>query len=319
MFKLSTINILAAALFFSSFDATDQIRLPTHEVKYLADGLNIEGGIPYNSLKEGQLWANLCVVLDRPFEDGLDLAEITENNSYPLKESSIPTYNEAMVHYAFLTTVHYYITHAQEISKKNRNRSARMVVQIHRNSSGKNHLNMLEELMKEAFKGLSPIKLGSAGMADNTLFSYYYPESDLLVEYRFGYSPLTLDNYEGQDIILSLSLASGFKPEWESGTLMIPEKFIPFNLQTMTIEQSNAYQVSNHFIKILPEVLEGQNFAVLQSVNTFYRSPNIKKLSQRAHMLSAVDFHSATLLQADGIFNPKLLPNSLNLRAHNFE
>lgn len=247
------------------------------------------------------------------FEKGLDLAEITENNLFPLKESSIAAYNEAMVHYAFLTTIHYYITHGQEISRKNRDGITRIVVQIHRNTSGTNHLYTLEELMWTAFKELNPVKLASAGMAENTLFSYYYPGSKTLVEYRIGYSPQTLDNYDGQDIVISLSLASGFKSEWESGTLMLPERFIPFNLQTMTIYQSRVNRVSNHLIKVLPDILENQNFAILQSVNTFYRSPNINKSSQKARILSAMDFHSATLLQADGTFNPKSLPCSLTI------
>ena len=74
---------------------------PLEDLKNVADGLNIEGGSVCNYLGEGQLWANLCVVLDRPFADGMEWQEITALNSFPLKETSILSYNEAQVNLAY--------------------------------------------------------------------------------------------------------------------------------------------------------------------------------------------------------------------------
>lgn len=67
---------------------------PLKDLYQFGDALNIEGGtIAHEYLTDKQLWSNICVVLDRPFEDGAEWQEITEANTFPLKESSLSDYN----------------------------------------------------------------------------------------------------------------------------------------------------------------------------------------------------------------------------------
>lgn len=289
-------------------------QIPTNELKAISDGLNIEGGLPALALKEGQIWANLCVILDRPFNDGLDFDEISSTNTYPLKESSIVSYNEAQVHYAFLTAIYYYITHAQRITQKHDQERVKVTVQLHRNSSGANHLKILEELMSIAFKATPYMKLENLNTEKNTQFVYDYPDCQVVVDYRFGYSSEDLNNYQGQDIVLSLGLASGFRSDWPSGTLLMSEKFIPIDLKDMVIQKNSCYAVANHLINALPDMLQQQNPTLLQAVSTHFRSLNPHKGAHTAKNLSLCDFHSATLLQACEIFNPKRLPKFLTVK-----
>ena len=63
---------------------------PLDQLKQVADGLNIEGGTIYHKyLRQEQIWSNLCVVLDRTFEDGVEWQELTNSNVFPLKEKVI--------------------------------------------------------------------------------------------------------------------------------------------------------------------------------------------------------------------------------------
>src|SRR4051812_23409794 len=94
----------------TSFLIADEFSLD--QLKHVADGLNIEGGTIYHKyLRREQIWSNLCIVLDRPFEDGIEWQELTNSNSFPLKEAAILDYNESQVNFTYATVMHYYITH----------------------------------------------------------------------------------------------------------------------------------------------------------------------------------------------------------------
>lgn len=76
--------------------------LPMNQLKQIADGLNIEGGTIYHQhFRKNQIWSNLCVVLDRPFEDGVEWLKLTNSNSFPLKEAAIIDYNEPQVNFTY--------------------------------------------------------------------------------------------------------------------------------------------------------------------------------------------------------------------------
>lgn len=283
-----------------------------NDLKFFADGLNVEGGIPAQNLTKKQIWADLSLVLDRPFEDGVDLNEITETNSYPLKESSISSYNEAQANLTYLTVMHYYITHARKIAKKSQDDLVKMTVQVHRNGSGLPHLHLLEKLLLRAVPEFKGVKMDK-GSEKNAAFTYLYPDYNTIVEYRYGYTPETINNYQQQDIVLSISLNSGFNPLWPSGTLLIPFQFIPLDLETMNMNKNESYHVRNHLLEVLPDLIDSQNPAFVEIINDHFLSPNDAKKGLLASSLKYEDFHPATLLQANGLFNPKALPNEFHL------
>jgi hypothetical protein len=286
--------------------------LPLNHLKFVADGLNIEGGtISHKYLQPGQVWSNVCVILDRPFEDGVEWQELTNANIYPLKEASIHDYNEAQVNFGYATIMHYYITHVRQITDKSADQKATVLIQVHRNTSGPCHLELLEQLLCQCYPDLAKIKLESnPSKSKYELFSYFFPDLNVQADFCYGVHPENLGDlgkYEDKDVVLSFSLVAGLHPEWESGSLLVPQKCIPFYLKTAFLAIDRQYIVNNHLHQILNELIETQDKAVLKTINSQFCSLNPEKRSLEAVLFTLDDFKEATLLQVDGMFNPSQL------------
>lgn len=293
--------------------------LPISQLKHVADGLNIEGGtIAHQYLKRGQVWSNLCVVLDRPFEDGIEWQELTNRNSYPLKETSILEYNEAQVNYAYAIIMHHYITKAHEIIGKPEDQTAKILIQVHRNSSGPNHIDLLEKLLIACYPELAGTRQTSQSESRSKyeLFSYEIPHLNVNIDYCHGAAPQNLGElgrYRDSDIVLSFSLVAGFHEEWISGSLLVPDIFIPFTLKEGRIEAQNSYTINNHLKQALFEIVSNQDNAVLEKINHHFSSLNPQKGDLKARKFYSADFKNAILLQADGMFNPSQLPQIITI------
>ena len=309
-------RMMRFVLFFialmNSFVLADKI--PLNQLKHIADGLNIEGGTIYQEyLRKEQIWANLCVILDRPFEDGVEWLELTHSNTFPLKEAAILDYNEAQVNLTYATVMHYYITHAHEILAKSTDQIAKILIQVHRNTSGPRHLELLEEILCQCYPDLEKIKLITPDLPKSKyeLFSYFFPAINVQVDYCYGVAPENLGEqgkYKEVDIVLSFSLVAGFHPDWKSGSLLIPHQYIPFSLKNVHLAFDEQYFVQNHLNQILGDLIKNQNDDVLNTINSHFYSLNPEKLNLKAKKLHQDDFKKATLLQVDGLFNPSQLP-----------
>lgn len=289
---------------------------PLNQLKQVADGLNIEGGTVYHKyLRQGQLWSNLCIVLDRPFEDGIEWQELTNLNNFPLKEAAILDYNEAQVNFTYATFMHYYITHAHKLLAKSSDQIAKILIQVHRNSSGPRHVELLEQLLSQCYPDLKKVKKNESS-SKYELFSYFFPNLNVQVDFCYGVAPENLgeqEKYSKVDIVLSFSLVAGLHPEWKSGSLLIPDQHIPFYLKNAILALERKYFVENHINHILKDLIKNQDDAVLEKINNHFYSLNPKKKHLKAKKLSEKDFKNAILLQVDGLFNPSELPSKFKL------
>lgn len=313
IFRLCILFLIAAA----SLRGED---FPMDHLKLVADGLNIEGGtIPLHYLKSGQVWANLCVVLDRPFEDGVEWQDLTSSNSFPLKEASILNYNEAQVNYAYALAMHYYLTHAHIIAKKPRTETAKVMIQVHRNTSGPCHLSLLEKILTECCPELKGIKAERSSSSKFKMFSYLFLDINIEAAFYYGSKNLAQleKEYQDFDIILSLSLAAGLNLDWGSGTLLVPDQFIPFSLKSLIVSPQSRYSVQNHLKESISEIVRNQDEKILKIINEELGSLNIQKSHQKAEKLKVEDFKQATFLQVDGDFNPSNLPSSFTMELEN--
>ena len=94
-------RLLYLLLFVILFPNLQAKFVKPEDLSQYAVALNIEGGlIPHKALSKDQIWANLTIILDRPMITGKTLEDITASNAYPLKEASIPSYNELKVNQA---------------------------------------------------------------------------------------------------------------------------------------------------------------------------------------------------------------------------
>jgi len=146
--------------------------------------------------------------------------------------------------------------------------------------------------------------------------TYVFPHLNVEAFFCFGSHPDMLGSmgrYGQVDIVLSLSLVSGFHPDWKSGSFFIPHEHIPFNLDTATISMKDKYDVPNHLFQALPDIIKSQDEAVRKRVNEKFLSVNPHKRALVAEKIDVSDFKDAILLQVDRNFNPSDLPSQFKL------
>lgn len=281
------------------------ISMPLTEVWHYGDALNIEGGFIFKRhLQREQIWANLCFVLDRPFFDGVELKEITQKNSYPLKEANILAFNEHKAALATALVLKYYITEGHHLAALSDGEQARVVVQVHRNSTGPAHLDFLKKLFD--LMGLKAEEISKTGKGQSLTF----PEYRVALELRSGVLPV---DFEDAHIIISISLAAGLHPDWESGTVLMPYQFTPFDIHNMAVIQPLSYEVKNHMIEALDAILAKQDQTLISQIKEGFASLNPAKMGELTTPLAKADFHKARLLQVNGLFNPTEMPGTLAL------
>lgn len=282
------------------------------QMHLFSDGLNIEGAIiPQKYLRQNQIWANLCTVLDRPFLDGVEYDAIAKNNCFSLKEASLLEYNENEVNLAYVITLYHYITKAHVIVKKRKSDELKIVVKVHR--SGPQQLELMERLLTKCYPELHGEKLESDGCYEDELFTYHFSLVNVQVRFCYGVKPEFFgdEKYSDADIVLSYSLVAGFNPQYKAGTLLIPTAWIPLALGNMELSINKKYTARNHLQEAISEILTLQNERVLKTVNECTSENPQKKHS--AKKLTLDDFKQAVLAQADGLFNPSKHPKTLQV------
>lgn len=285
------------------------------ELKKYADVLNIEGGlIPKHCFTNpNQKWANVGVVLDHPFMTGIDLEELSKmNKEFKLKEALIPEYNERKVCLAHATILKYYIGQAHKIANKIESENVNVVIQVHRGSSSLRQIEQLEHALSICFG--NEFQKHICSTLPHAVSAYASKEKNLSVEFRYGYRPETIGHYERADIVVSLSMVAGLKEELPSGSLVLPCQFIPMSLKDMIMKKQDSYKVTNHLADNLSEMLSVQTEELVTAVNQdpLFTSEN-KSKQHIAKKLSISDFSSVTLLEVDGLFNPKKLSKHFSI------
>lgn len=144
--------------------------------------------------------------------------------------------------------------------------------------------------------------------------------SNLNIEIKFCYGTAPenlgeMGKYQKVDIVLSFSLVAGLHANWKSGSLLIPDHFIPFSLGQVILSPSKQYWSRNHLRDALLDVIGSQSAEVLTMVNEQFGSFNPQKNHLKARTLLMEDFKEAVLLQVDGLFNPSRLPSHFNLES----
>lgn len=284
-------------IFFLISSLTFAQTLPLNEIYKFADGMNIEGGrMMKNFAKDNQIWLNLCVVLDRPFIDGVEWKELTEKNTYPMKEASILDYNEARVSYCYLTIMHYYIKQAHTLIKK-QDECVKINIHVYRGTTGPKQIALLKELLFKAFNDIS--------IDDD---EYFLNDENVKISFSYGTmkKPLVQEKQlVSADINLTFSLMVGLNFENKSGTLVIPFSYTPFSIKNEPVyDQSKKYFVNNHLLEAINDIILNQPLWFLDCINKEFLSKNPMKKDQVAMPLVNSDFKFGELLEIDGDFNP---------------
>lgn len=298
--------LLYFTVIFNFTHASQPTTITLAELYQHGDGFNIEAGTPFFHLNQQQIWLHLAAVLDRPLLDGKTLAEITTHNPYPLKESSIAQYNEAQVNLALALITIYYLQQGHTLLQKPANELMTICLQVHRNSSGLAQVKMLQTLLA-AVINFTPLENQQLSATPGFITAWYLPAYHAKLEFRIGYAPETIGYYQHADIIFSFALVGGLNPNYPSGTLLLGQEFIPFDVDQNVVRKCDRYQTRNHLLteitKVITQPLQQELLQLINS-SAALLSPNPAKQALLATPLTSADFKPATIFQISRLFNP---------------
>lgn len=260
--------------------SSKQIRVG--DLYHIAGGLNIEGGFPLDDLKKTcghsrrLIWANLVLVLDRPLVDNVIFDLIIEAmrvNKYDLLEEAIDEINEYHFLIAFYMIFSYYL---------NNNADANIVVHIHQN----NESGPLIEICRRMCLTINP-EAKISFRSDDPNYQ----------------SPATNRDYHDTDILISLSQCAGLDPKYEPGALLIPNRFIPYDIDSRTVFINQSYERQNDLQQNIDKIFQS-NSEGLDYVRSNYKSKNQKK-NYSLSLLKRDDFYITDILQVNKLWNPE--------------
>jgi hypothetical protein len=255
----------------------------------IAGGLNIEGGFPKRDLpKKSSLWVNLVLVLDRPLIDNIVFDDIFKNNKYPLLENAIEEINEKHFMMAYVLILAYYIDNCKKLLNQDH---ANILIYVHQDT----HSVALIDLLKNYIKDIT---------------AYFKTDmSNINISYKTdtgSYATTNDNNFKDIDLLISLSQCAGLDPKLGPGALIVPNKFIPYDIDTNTIQLNKTYTVDNHLVNELQTIVKSTyNFYAMSYINSNYMSYNKNKNGTDPIIkLHEKDFYRTPILQVNKLWNP---------------
>lgn len=308
-------SIIASLLLLSPAFAMER-HIAVADLPLIADAANNEGGLVQKKLEENQLWSALHLNSDCPLQDAVTIAELSSKQAYPLRESDILKYNEPRANQSYLLTISWYLDNLRDIFKLKPETEAHMTVHVHRRSNGIKLINTILIPMLADFYNL---KL--APPADPYPSKYYcvtlsLPHNTKIV-FRNGSEEEAFYGYDRSYLVYSLGLVMGLNKDWEPGSLLLTETFIPTD-ETLSIKdgtkgviyEDQTYVSPNHLKANLHTILEDEarQQKVLEIINSNprYHSPNPDKPFIPVKPLCVTDFHSAVTLNIKTLYSPKI-------------
>ena len=266
------------------------MQIELKNLNILAQGLNIEGGFPIIDLLKTNpngKWVNLILVLDRPLIDNIVFDDIFLNNKYPLLESAIDDLNEHHFLAAYLLIIGYYLENGHKLFGINN--MFRIMVHVHQDTKSM----PLVELIKSYVEKLWP--------------EWYLNSKNIILEFKTDYKDYlqTNRNYEYIDLLISLSQCAGLDVNFVPGTLLMANKFIPYNIDKGVIRLKDAYTAPNILNDHLFEIISSkQHELVINFINKYHVSPNIRKKGHKAQTFTLESFQGVNILQVNKLWNP---------------
>lgn len=265
--------------------------LTKHKIEVLSqfgDVINIVGGRISQNIQQQQIWSNLCYI-----DDSASLTNLTK----PVQEA-----NYQQLNYLISTVIKYYITNAHQIAAKSVDDEVNIIIYLHRDSNAPKHIAQIHYSLANYYPMLKQNNINTINITKKFKFD------KVNFEYRYGYLPHSLVNYEPADIILSISPVVSVNDQFNVKHVMVPIKIIPMNLDSMTIVLQQQYAVKNHLTTVIAELVGSQDAARINDFNSQHLT------NTPINLFTADQFDLVNLIQVDGYFKPALLPNFFYVR-----
>ena len=133
-----------------------------------------------------------------------------------------------------------------------------------------------------------------------TMAYYYFKPQNVFIEFRKGCEINDITSYQKFDAVLAFGLAAGLKKEYPSGTLLIPTRYIPYDVEKQDVKMSEIYEVNNHLVK---PCLSYSNKVPQEAI---IGSLNQRKNNRFKRQLMSLDFIKSDILHADKMFYPQV-------------
>lgn len=252
---------------------------------------NIEGGLPALKLQKNNtksLWANLVVILDRPWEDITfdELFRQVEEKKYKMLENGINCLNEHKFLIAYMSIILYYLNNGHKLLNLEKNKLLHIKIHLHQDKRFNKILQLIELYLIQLHDHIkNPFRVTYA--SDN----WTYMTTD--------------EKYDDTDILLSFSQCVGLDSKLVPGTLIVPNEFIPFDIQNNKIHICDKYNVVNDLIEKLPMIFESKYVSIATDhINSKYVSDNESKKNHIGTIINEHDFIVTPVLQLNGLWNP---------------
>ena len=288
--------------------------------------MNDEGGHLDGCVSEHQRWTNLSVVLDRPYIDWMDYKEIKTKKlkkGYNFKEAAIQAFNERQVGLAHFSILQYYILHGHEAVGKKMGEPLVIILHAFRQADGDGILLYLYRLLEIGWPSLKKMAAMELSDLKTELYRFHLPQYNITLILSRGkadknpalsaYTHFKKSKvFAKADLILSFSVHVGLNPQWGPGTLVVPNKWFPIDVETMTVDRFRAYAGGNHLCSVLDDIvhLSQSQPKVIQRLKKYYHSQNPSKADQTVVALKRSHFKMARIfLELGGfIFTPTNAP-----------
>jgi hypothetical protein len=276
--------------------------LAVGELDQIAGGLNIEGGFPAHELVktcgfqlDQTLWANFILVLDRPLIDQVifdKIVQIKNDNNYPLLENAIEEINECHFMVAFYMVISHYLNHGHKLTGVPLTNQLNVTIHVHQDRNCQPLIEIIQKMVTDIL---------SKSMMQNAQINVTYRSDNP------SYADAKTDkNYENTHILLSLSQCAGLDAQYATGSLLLSDTFVPYDIENREIKLSDSYQVKNDLVDRIGEIIISvANQEAVDWVKHNYRSANpLKLLRDRPRVLTLHDFPQTQILQVNQLWNP---------------
>lgn len=275
-----------------------------------AHGFNIEGGTSIQALKEGALYVYLAMVLDNSIVSGETLHDVEQKlleGGFPIKEAAIEDYDELKVNLATFLILSHYINNGHHLTHKSSEETLHLVVHTHRTTSGiyTNHLiaNMLQTCLPGSYQAQYVEVENKKKEKVQEITELKLLDKNVVIHFKRGYQVTPEPIYKEADILFSYSLVGGLS-HLKPGSMLLPQKFIPYKETELKLFKDQTYTISNHLVGEIKNIVAAPQDDLIETFEKNFKSTNpAKKATVSA--LTERDFYPSTLLEIGGMYHPR--------------
>ena len=211
--------------------------------------------------------------------------EIFANNKFPLLENAIDKINEHQLLAIYLGIITYYFVYGKEIINQP---SAKILIHIHQFPKCQPLIDLISNYLKCIIENLS---------IDMTGISYDFTTDTPTYA-------TTIPKYDDVDILISFSQCAGLDEKLPAGTLIIPDKFIPYDIDNKTVLMKDKYHAENSLLFDIFKIIDSKYYShAVNFINKNYKSSNPTKNHYQAKICDIMCFYRP-LLKVDKLWNP---------------